>query len=139
MPVIHNDNTMICDYCLVEGKLSDIPVPHEKRKGDWWVLVKAEALGDPPPAIFTALCLCRKCEAHINKICQIHRYEENKRNNPPEPEEPDEPLLPEEDLPDALVGDLDDPNISCIGTPVKGSLPMAMTFTDPSWTKLPQK
>jgi len=138
MPVIHNDDTMICDYCLAEGKLSDIPVPHERRLGDWWVLVKAEALGDPPPAIYTSLCLCRKCEAHINEICRIHRYELNKKLNHPEPEEP---LLPEEDLPDTAFsgsGGLPNPDVVCIGSPKgNGSLPAEIRTKKPSWTKKP--
>jgi hypothetical protein len=124
---------MICDYCGAQG---DLNVQQSKRLGtEWYAVVVAEGLDDP--SAYTSLVFCRKCEAHINELCRIHRYEEAKKLNPPPPDD----LLPENDLPDtSFVGGIADPNIACIGTPRNmygDTLPDAMKFTNPLWTKKP--
>lgn len=139
MPIVHTDLTMICDYCLMEGKLN---VGQDQRLGTrWWVLCRAENAADrlSDPLDGERLVFCQQCMSTIDEICRKHRREESNIPNPtdPEPEVP-EPLLPEEDLPEtSFVGDYANPEIACIGTPVLNSLPDAMDFTDPLWTKRP--
>lgn len=131
MPIIQNDNTMICDYCGAQGSLN---VEQQKRLGtEWYAVAAAEGLGDPQP--YTSLVFCRKCESHIAEIARIARYKAAQKINPPEPDD----LLPEEDLPDtSFINSLPNPDIACIGSPMGYErLPVAIRVRKPSWTKKP--
>ena len=115
MPIIHNDLTMICDYCQTTGRLN---AGQDKRLGSkWYVVCRAEMVDDRLRDSFSGdeIVFCIKCKSYIDEICRIHRCEENKLLNPPDLPTPDD-LLPEEDLPDsAFINGYPNPEVACIG------------------------
>lgn len=125
--------SLVCNYC---GAGSE-PVSLKSISGltDWFVLSPAQSVGEAIGE--NSIVICRKCKLHIDELGRIVRWRVQRKLKPPSPDD----LLPEEDLPDSsFIQGIPDPHIACIGIPHeewRSSLPVAMRFVDPSWTKKP--
>lgn len=127
--------SLVCIYCGIKNEVVSLKAMAELT--DWFVLSPAQSVGESIGE--DSIVICRKCKLHIDELGRIVKWKTQQRLHPPPPDD----LLPENDLPDtsfAFVGGIADPNIACIGTPSNmygDTLPDAMKFTNPSWTKKP--
>jgi len=118
-----------CNYCGVKTESVDLQTLGNLT--DWFILSPAQSIGEPIG--HGSIAICRKCKLKIDELGRIVRWKAKKKFNPAEV------LLPEDDLPDtSFIDGIADPNIACIGTNSdKETLPDAMKFVNPAWTKKP--
>lgn len=125
--------SLICNYCGIKNETVTLKALNELK--DWFVLSPANSVNESIGE--NSVVICRKCKLHIDELGRIVKWKTQQRLNPPPPDD----LLPEEDLPEtSFTNGIADPNVACIGTHYdrhKDTLPEAMKFVNPSWTKKP--